>query len=85
MGDKVTRERTLELIDEQIRIYDLSEFHVLGVSPRLEGWKTIRALIEHGPEVSRGFIEEKIKYLAEHLSQHRLEMVLIEAGVEVTG
>ena len=35
------------------------------------------------PTVSREFVEEKIKYLAEHPSQHRLEMVLIEAGVTV--
>ena len=53
-----------------------------------------KKLIEHRPEVdeafmikpptvSREFVEEKIKYLAEHPSQHRLEMVLIEAGVTV--
>lgn len=41
------------------------------------------ALIEHGPGVSREFVEEKTKYIAEYPSQHRLEVVLRQAGVRV--
>jgi hypothetical protein len=46
--------------------------------------EAIRRFIEQGkPKVSRAWIDEKIQYLSKHPSHHRLEMVLLEAGVEV--
>ena len=50
-------------------------------------WKDVKAiiaLIERGkPKVSREFVTQEIKYIAEYPSQHRLEAVLNRAGVEV--
>jgi len=48
--------------------------------------QAIRRLIlasDKGPEVDEKWIEQKIKYIAEHPSYHRLEVVLREAGVWV--
>ena len=46
-------------------------------------FQKIRSLILAKPKVSGRFVGEKAKYIAEYPSQHRLEKVLQEAGVEV--
>ena len=48
MSKEVTRGEMLELVDEQIRIFDLSEFKVYGTNPTQERWRAIRRLIEQG-------------------------------------
>jgi len=43
---EVTREEMIDLVDEQIRIFDLSEFKVYGTNPTQERWRAIRAILE---------------------------------------
>jgi len=91
MSDKVTREEMKLAVQNYIPEYMPLDGYVC---PGKKLKEAICALIEHGPEVdeafiikppmvSREFVKEKIEYLAEHPSQHRLEMVLLEAGVTV--
>ena len=79
LTDEVTR-LTAELVAEKAR------------PKRPEYCRPVRRLIENAGSdtksrlphtVSREFVEQEIKYIAEHPSQHRLEMVLNRAGVGV--
>ena len=96
MSKEVTREKMLGLVDEQIRVFDLSEFGVDGTNPIQEGWKAIRALISSRPKVSREFVEKWASncfndewYIDKnavpwgHDTNGLIRKMLTEAGVEV--
>ena len=91
-----SKEEMLERIN--MKIYGLNSSIIQDdwAKHELALWRSIRALIEHGPEVSRGFVEKWTDYMGEcgceycgaewiQLNPNRTIRVLHEAGVTAKG